>query len=245
MRFVGLNIKNGSNLRIAPALLSCVATLDPQCVILTEFRPNDTGALLRRGLAQVGLTQQFEAGFVFVAGAKQLRLSPDPLIESRPPYALSLRLNDLCVIGAYFPHDKPNASIWKADYFDYVFDALRRLSDDCVACVLIGDLNAGTRELDTSKELRSSDRWTETEFARLNSMMTDAWRLKHGAAREYSWVANIPSRAGNYSGWRIDHAFVTPPLSVLVDACDYEHTFRTERLSDHSAIVLDLRLPAA
>jgi exodeoxyribonuclease-3 len=218
MRFVGLNIKNGSNLRIAPALLSCVATLDPQCVILTEFRPNDTGALLRRGLAQVGLTQQFEAGFVFVAGAKQLRLSPDPLIESRPPYALSLRLNDLCVIGAYFPHDKPNASIWKADYFDYVFDALRRLSDDCVACVLIGDLNAGTRELDTSKELRSSDRWTETEF---------------------------PSRAGNYSGWRIDHAFVTPPLSVLVDACDYEHTFRTERLSDHSAIVLDLRLPAA
>jgi endonuclease/exonuclease/phosphatase family metal-dependent hydrolase len=57
----------------------------------------------------------------------------------------------------------------------------------------------------------------------------DAFRALHGyARRDRSWAM----RTG--FGYRLDHVLVSPGLEPV--ECDYVHDWRTERLSDHSAI---------
>jgi endonuclease/exonuclease/phosphatase family metal-dependent hydrolase len=57
----------------------------------------------------------------------------------------------------------------------------------------------------------------------------DAFRAVHGyARRDRSWAM----RTGY--GWRLDHILVSAGLEPV--ECDYVHEWRTERLSDHSAI---------
>jgi exonuclease III len=57
----------------------------------------------------------------------------------------------------------------------------------------------------------------------------DAFRALHGyARRDRSWAM----RTGY--GWRLDHILVSPGLTPV--EADYAHDWRTERLSDHSAM---------
>ncbi|WP_046502733.1 endonuclease/exonuclease/phosphatase family protein [Streptomyces odonnellii] len=69
----------------------------------------------------------------------------------------------------------------------------------------------------------------------------DAFRRIHPDAAEYSWVG----KTGD--GYRYDHAHVTASLGGSVTACTYLHDVRTgpERLTDHSALSLQLALPPA
>ncbi|MFI6694967.1 endonuclease/exonuclease/phosphatase family protein [Streptomyces sp. NPDC050433] len=62
----------------------------------------------------------------------------------------------------------------------------------------------------------------------------DAFRLLRPTAADYSWVG----RTGD--GYRYDHAFASTALADKVIACDYVHEPRTARLTDHSALSLQL-----
>jgi exodeoxyribonuclease III len=68
----------------------------------------------------------------------------------------------------------------------------------------------------------------------------DAFRLLAPDALEYSWVG----RTGD--GYRYDHAHVSAGLADQVDGCTYLHEPRsgTDRLTDHSALTVDLALAA-
>jgi exonuclease III len=41
-------------------------------------------------------------------------------------------------------------------------------------------------------------------------------------------------------GFRIDHAFASAKLATRARGCWYDHTVRERRLSDHSALVVEL-----
>jgi endonuclease/exonuclease/phosphatase family metal-dependent hydrolase len=65
----------------------------------------------------------------------------------------------------------------------------------------------------------------------------DAFRALHGyERRDRSWAM-----ASGF-GYRLDHIVVSPQLEPL--ECDYVHEWRTERLSDHSAMWARLRAAA-
>lgn len=65
----------------------------------------------------------------------------------------------------------------------------------------------------------------------------DAFRSLHGyERRDRSWVM-----AHGKFGWRLDHILVSPPIEPV--ACEYVHPWREQRLSDHSAMWADLRVP--
>jgi exonuclease III len=86
-----------------------------------------------------------------------------------------------------------------------------------------------------SEEKKRKDRFfARKQFAQLNDLWIDAWRLYHAEAAEYSWY----SRHGN--GWRIDQVFVSPALRPAVTAAYYLHETRTEGLTDHSALIIEL-----
>jgi hypothetical protein len=41
-------------------------------------------------------------------------------------------------------------------------------------------------------------------------------------------------------GWRIDKAFVSPAALARATSAQYDHGFREDRLTDHSALIVDV-----
>jgi exonuclease III len=120
------------------------------------------------------------------------------------------------------------------------------------ARILCGDLNTPRREhedgtvwtfaRDRYGKLRPErgERWDRAELALIRGLETygyrDAFRLLHpDATDEFTWEW---ARWGG--GYRLDHLIVSG--EVAVEDCRYEHPWREDGLSDHSALVAKLNL---
>ena len=68
----------------------------------------------------------------------------------------------------------------------------------------------------------------------------DAWRSTHPDDREFTWLSAPPHR----NGFRLDHAFISPSLTPGLLGARYDHTTREGGATDHSALVIDLRIDA-
>ena len=80
------------------------------------------------------------------------------------------------------------------------------------------------------------ERWLAAELGILTGFWPDAFRALHPYSendpKEISW--NWPRFPR--SGYRLDHAFTT----YAVDRCEYVHEVRKTKLSDHSALEVDV-----
>jgi exonuclease III len=120
--------------------------------------------------------------------------------------------------------------------------------------ILCGDLNTPRREhrdgsmwtfaRDQYGRLRldRGERWDQAELALISGLepygFRDAFRLLHGyEVRELSW--EWPRWKG---GYRLDHLLVSAQIDV--QECRYEHRWREDGLSDHSALIARLRTQA-
>ncbi len=120
------------------------------------------------------------------------------------------------------------------------------------ARILCGDLNTPRKEhsngtvwtfaRDRYGRLRADrgERWDEAELALIRGLeprgFRDAYRLIHGyETRELSW--EWPRWKG---GYRLDHLILS--ASVTVQSCSYEHQWRKDGLSDHSALIARVRV---
>jgi exonuclease III len=120
--------------------------------------------------------------------------------------------------------------------------------------VLCGDLNTPRREhrdgsawtfaRDQYGRLRADrgERWDRAELGLIRGLepygFQDAFRVMHGyEVRELSW--EWPRWKG---GYRLDHMLVSTQLAV--QECRYEHRWREDGLSDHSALIARLVLSA-
>ena len=116
--------------------------------------------------------------------------------------------------------------------------------------VLCGDLNTPRRELsngqiltfahDSSGRLRPErgERWDKAERALVHGLReqgwVDAFRALHGyGEREASWTFH-----GDRGGWRLDHVLL---LGLRPIGATYAHEWRRIGLSDHSALIVDVR----
>jgi exonuclease III len=116
--------------------------------------------------------------------------------------------------------------------------------------LVCGDLNTPRRELpdgtlwsfarDRYGRLREDrgERWERAELALLDGLgergFRDAYRELHGyGRREISWGWRRWK-----GGYRLDHLIVS---DLDVRACSYVHDWREQGLSDHSALVAELR----
>jgi exodeoxyribonuclease-3 len=69
----------------------------------------------------------------------------------------------------------------------------------------------------------------------------EAWRLLHPRLRAFSWYSR---RGGaDLNGFRIDHAFVSERLRERLVSCEYSDIERSAGVSDHAALLLELRAP--
>lgn len=231
IRVVCWNIRHGGGRRIDD-ILGRIVRHRPDVLILTEFRNYRAGQQLRAGLGDVGLwyTHFVPApeklnGVLIAAREFVDAVLPLNARLEKPHMLLEAQVAGINLVGVYMPNGEAKAPYWEA-----VVAAARGRAGKPTLC--IGDFNTGKHFLDEKGATLVSapymDRMEEAGFV-------DLWRARNPERREFTWFSN----AGN--GYRLDHAFASPSLAERVTDLFYSHAERTDGISDHSALILDVR----
>lgn len=152
------------------------------------------------------------------------------------PYRVSFSVcnfsgKNILVAGMYAP-------IWKDDKARNWFKKFEELMNDenlrkkFSDWIIIGDMNVLEPKHDPQYQIYKEWEWFYNAFK--NHGFTDIFRFFHPEEKEYSWF----SHDGN--GYRFDHAFATESLLPFVKKCFYIHEVRLNKLSDHSAMCLEI-----
>jgi exodeoxyribonuclease III len=99
--------------------------------------------------------------------------------------------------------------------------------------LIVGDWNTGDFPADKSRPGRPFN-FTDQHRQLVEEGFVELWRHFHPEGREYSWYRH------DGSGFRIDHAFASPPLLPRVIHCRYSHQERVDGASDHSILIIDI-----
>ncbi len=226
IKILSWNIRQGGGSRITP-ILKVIETEQPDILTFSEFRNNESGAKIRLGLLKLGYRHQAvsDAGkndnTVIVAAKFPFNSVLFP--KSDPTYFHSIIRADFDAFnlyGMYLPHKK------KHQLFDFLInDELTNPKPS----ILAGDFNTGHNHIDQE----GNSFWYTDKLKKIESMnFADAFRLKYGKAKEYSWY----SHQGN--GYRYDHTYVHQDLIPIVSDCFYLHKCREANLSDHAPMIL-------
>jgi exodeoxyribonuclease III len=232
MRLLAWNIRQGGGSRIA-RIADALTRHEADILVLSEYRGGDSATRLLEALSTLGY-------------AYTTTLAPPPnragvLIASRYPFRdhgavdsvlvepyrmLSVEFPAFRLIGIYMPN-----LLAKIPYWEALITALSVANGGLALAV--GDFNTCRPYLDEAgaidKTAHYMDRIAELGFC-------DLWRQRHPTLREYSWF----STKGN--GFRIDHAFLSDGLAERAGSIRYSHEERLAGISDHSPLILDLRV---
>lgn len=233
-RIISLNLRHGGGRRIAP-LPDWLLSKSPSAVVATEWRNNVPGQYLRNRLTLSGLKS-----FLAAPAKSQINtvlLAARGTTGSQPATPLNSPVGDLVsisteegvtILGCYFPQRMD-----KIPFFHRCIELAGRNSHR--PFVMIGDFNTGRNELDI--EGNGVPFYCSDQFANLHEKagVSDLWRLRHGERRDWTWRS-----AKN--GFRIDHAFGNRASAERFPnfKCEINHEPRLAKLTDHSAIILDL-----
>ncbi len=220
------NIQQGGGSRYIK-ILEALKTENPYILVLSEYRNNKTGILLKKELDKLGYTHQIipetsrQKNTVLLASKIDFTGSWFP--HSDPTYAHSIvkaEFDAFEIYGCYLPHKKKHVLL------PFLQQEIKRSEKPSI---IVGDFNIGINEIDQ----KGTSFWYQDELhALFDSGIVDAFRLIHGDLKEYSWY----SHRGN--GYRYDHTYIQSILSDIVKECFYLHSYREQKYSDHSPMIL-------
>lgn len=218
----------------------------PDCIVFSEFRNNSVGAQVRRTLESAGYPHQaagapeYRSNGVLVAARKKFVALPNPfgLSDDEYPNAIiEARFGTYRVYGVYLPGQDR-----KRPHLRCLIAAAQRWNERNVAAVAIGDFNSGRNETDIELNLgrrRLADEFSTADlYAELEQHWTEAWLHVHPGKTEFSWYPFRTNASQRRNGWRIDKAFVSNALLPQLCNAEYDHGFRLEGLTDHSALIV-------
>jgi len=227
LKIISWNILQGGGTRVRK-IVSQLTELNPDIIVLSEFRNNASGINLRYSLLKAGYRFQNVSSAPgndnSVAILSKLACDQFLYPKSDEVYPHNIVASDyeaFTLYGMYLPHKK------KHRLFDFLLEQIQSTKP----AVLVGDFNSGKNYIDQ----KGNSFWYEDKLLALEKLgYLDAFRLKHGDVKEYSWF----SHQGN--GYRYDHTYVHESLKAIVKACYYLHDWRENGLSDHSPMLLEL-----
>ena len=247
MRVLGVNVRSGGSRGTAGALVARCVGHAPDVIVLSEFRDNPVGALIRRTLAERGYpaqsaTEGHRGNGVLIAAAQPFEALRNPFGlagDEYPDAVMEARLPGLRVVGVYLPGQDR-----KRPHLRCLIATARRYNEAEIDAVCIGDFNSGRNATDIEINLGRSrllDEFSTADlYAELERYWTEAWLHLHPGQTDFSWYpfrkAAPPQRR---NGWRIDKAFVSASLLPRLRRAEYDHGFRLEGLTDHSGLVVD------
>lgn len=233
MKLVSFNIRHGGGSRIT-RIQEVIAGHAPDVLILPEYRNNPAGQTLRGWLTQfghvhqaAGMTEQPAHNSVFVSSRLPFERIEFPELGAEARRCVAVKIGRLTLLAFYFATMEAKRPL---------FQFIQRLPTAMLKkeTLLMGDFNTGCRYWDEGRmDLSLVDQFG----AVLGCGWTDVWRMRNPGVREWSWVEPW----GRHTGYRLDHALVSPALLPRVADVRYSHAEREAGVSDHSSIVLELR----
>ncbi len=252
MRILAVNLRSGGSRGTIERLVKRCLSHRPDCITLSEFRNNSVGAQIRRFLEGAGYAHhagsvpEHRGNGVLIAAFQKFQALHNPfgLADDEYPNAIvEARFDNCRVYGVYLPGQDR-----KRPHLRCLISAAQRWNERNVAALAIGDFNSGRNETDIELNLgrsRLADEFSTADlYAELEQHWTEAWLHEHPGKTEFSWYPfRTNGAAQRRNGWRIDKAFVSNALLPQLRGAEYDHGFRSEGLTDHSALVVDFVSP--
>lgn len=234
MRILTQNLQHGGGGRI-DQLVARIGAHEPDIVVFTEFRRTKleqlTHACLLIGLNHIAHNApKPSANSVAVAARAPVAVEDISPFGDRelPGHLLKVALGEFALVATYIPIHR---NFDTPAYFERLTDVAR-----IEPILILGDLNSGNPERDGDGYKFKYRR----EFKKLiETGLIDCFRTLLGGG-DVSW--KHPRGTGR--GFRIDHALVSPGIAKRVDNVVYDHSIRQDRLSDHSALLVDIAVSA-
>ncbi len=248
MRILAVNVRAGGTSTKIDALLERAISYEASIYVFSEFRDTASGARIRAVMRESGLAYQaYSAGHrgngVLVAASAAFTPIYNPAGFSHDAYPAAMIecvFGDLHVIGCYLPGQDR-----KRPHLSYLINFAGAANDASIPAMAIGDFNSGRNATDIEANVgrkRLADEFsTAGLYAALEERWTEAWVHCNPGVLEYSWYPRM-GRPERHNGWRLDKAFVSSALLPDVTNAFYDHEFRLERLTDHSALIVDLNV---
>lgn len=229
---VALNIQHGGGKRES-ALIEWLREQNADIVVLSEWREKPRGSAIEAALKSDGYDVHSQDGKttngVLIAAREQFKATPVTPHDAQIGVLLKAQWKGgLTVIGAYLPL----AIRAQREFLDVCMESAKQHSD--APFLLVGDLNTGCNDADF--EAGATPFPCADAFVALTDCgLIDQWRRHHGMT-EYTW------RSRHRNGFRIDHALGNKAFQSRYASlgCDYDHSTRESKLSDHSALILRL-----
>jgi exodeoxyribonuclease-3 len=232
MRLLAWNIRQGGGSRV-PRIADALARHEADILILSEYRGGEAAGRLRAALAHLGYRfatavapPPGRSGVLIAARCAFLDDGAVGVGLPEPYRMVAVEFAAFRLIGIYMPN-----LLAKVPYWETLISTLR--SRNGGHTLAVGDFNTCRPYLDEAGAIDRTahymDRITEIGFC-------DLWRQRNPELREYSWF----STRGN--GFRIDHAFLSDALAACAGPIRYSHDERLAGLSDHSPLILELRI---
>lgn len=251
MRILSWNV-NGLRAACRRGFVSWLARADADVVCLQEVKALE---------AELPPELVADAGFHWVANpAARKGYAGVAVLTREPPLAvgralehprfdqegriLRLEFPDFTLVNVYLPHGgraKEHLGYKMEVYADLlaVAERLRR-----TPCVILGDFNVARDDIDLARprQNRQNTMFTDPERARLAALVEQGWvdsfRAMNGTERRYTWWPWSFDARNRDVGWRIDYAFVSPPLW---DRVERSYVLTEVLGSDHCPVGVDLR----
>lgn len=228
-RIATLNIRHGGS-KPGGTLATRLIGYDADILVITGFRTNAAGALLKLHLTAAGYTTSHpdvnpKSNRTLIAARLGIRRAWAFADNLDQRHLWCAEIEGLVLCAVYLPQKTAKVRYWEALIRDARADGVD---------LLIGDFNTGNNDLD--KDPRGANFiGPEMPDRLVGSDYVDVWRSRHPVVREYSWF----SRPGD-NGFRLDHLYVVPELAQRVTRCEFDHAPRLAGETDHSALVTEL-----
>jgi exodeoxyribonuclease-3 len=243
-RILTLNIAVAAEPRAA-RILRWLRTRDDDLIVLSETSGGAGTELVRRGLEASGYTTFSDAPGrdrgVLIASRLPVRQMLEKVSVTLPCRAQAIMLNtspQLAVVGIYVPsRDRsPEKVARKRGFIASLLESLRSLPEELRRhLLLLGDYNAVPRDHDPP--LPGFFQYEYAFHDELGELgLNPAHVLKPYGGQPHSWIG----RTG--IGYLYDYAHLGAGLDSRLERCQYLHAPRQQRLSDHAALTVRLRL---
>jgi exodeoxyribonuclease-3 len=239
LRCLNWNIRNPS-LQRAMKQMEWLERNNFDIIVLTEVKLSQGCTYIRDRLSSLGYTTVFpkpengDYGVILAIkrGFKEIPKISIDFLSYRVAFAVcNFSGIDVLVVGTYIP-------IWKDEKKKIFLKSFEKLisNEDLKKkfsnWIILGDMNILEPNHSPSYPLYKEYEFFYDSFGK--QKFVDAFRFFHPNDKEYSWF----SRENN--GYRFDHIFVSEKMLSVLKSCFYTHDVRLEKLSDHSAMHLEL-----
>jgi len=246
IKILNWNIQNPS-LRRAIKQVEWIINIKPNVIILTEAKDSNGCRFITDKLNSIGYDAHLptvkDSDYCVIIASRGFNSKIEKLnVNFLPHRLLCLKcdtfLGEVIFVGIYVPSRGPREkrNVDKKKFQEEVIKAFNDLSKENMLknYVICGDLNVIERNHIPSYTFFGEWEYTFYESFEKNRLI-DVFKLLNPRLIEHSWVG----RGGN--GYRFDHIFVAEKLLKYVEGCSYVHEPRTYKLSDHSAMILNIK----